>query len=243
VVLDFDAQRGGGTLRWKAAASGNKPTNYRIYGSDEKGFSISDKPYKANVGASKDLPNTFPANFIAETTATEFVVLGPDVSAPSGNKTYYRVVALDEKEKRSGPSDYAAAPRPVIYSKPATTAVAGKTYEYRILATRSLGDLTSRQVDGGGKEVANFWAVENPTFELQQGPKWLRIDAKTGLLSGTPDAAGKYDVAVTAKIDHDVRKVNESALIWGNEKVISNTTERVGSNTQKFTIEVQPAER
>ena len=44
---------------------------YRVYGSDEKGFSVSDVPYTVNVGISKELAPQFPANFIAETTATE----------------------------------------------------------------------------------------------------------------------------------------------------------------------------
>ena len=39
-------------------------------------------------------------------------------TSPAANKTYYRVVAVDEQGKRSGPSDYATGPRPVIYSKP-----------------------------------------------------------------------------------------------------------------------------
>ena len=55
----------------------------------------------------------FPANFVAETTATELAVLGRGVDLPAANKTYYRVVAVDERGKRSGPSDYATAPRPV----------------------------------------------------------------------------------------------------------------------------------
>ena len=53
----------------------------------------------------------FPANFIAETTAAELAVLGADVDLSAANKTYYRVVAVDEQGKRSGPSDYAVAPR------------------------------------------------------------------------------------------------------------------------------------
>jgi hypothetical protein len=36
-----------------------------------------------------------------------------------------------------------------------------------------------------------------------------------------------------------VRKLDESKLIWGNEKVISEDPERVGVATQKFVIEVQ----
>jgi hypothetical protein len=150
------------------------------------------------------------------------------------------VVALDEKGRRSGPSDYAAAPRPLIYSKPVTLARAGESYQYPVRTTRSLGDLTARQVETGGKEVMNYWSLEKPVFAIQQGPKWLAIDPATGVLSGTPDASGAVDIVVTATIDRESRKVDEAALKWGNEKVISNGTERVGVAAQKFTVEVRP---
>jgi len=82
---------------------------YRVYGSDEKGFSVSDVPYKVNVGTSKELKPEFPANFITETTATELAVMGDGIELQSANKTYYRVVAVDTQGKQSGPSDYAEA--------------------------------------------------------------------------------------------------------------------------------------
>ena len=46
-------------------------------------------------------------------------------------------------------------------------------------------------------------------------------------------------VAVTASIDRQVRKLDEKALIWGGEKVLATTTERIGTATQKFEIDVQ----
>jgi hypothetical protein len=54
----------------------------------------------------------FPANFIAETITTELKVIGPDVALPAANKTSYRVVAVDEPSKRSGPSDPITRPVP-----------------------------------------------------------------------------------------------------------------------------------
>ena len=88
------------------------------------------------------------------------------------------------------------------------------------------------------KETANFWDSEKPKFAIKEGPAWLKIDPATGLLSGTPDAAGKVDVAVTVTIDREVRKLDDSRLGWGIEKVISTSTERVGSATRGFSIEV-----
>lgn len=105
-------------LRWKPNAAGRKPVKYRVYGSDEKGFSVSDAPYRRNVGQSKDLPAEAAANFVAETSDTELTVLGAGVDLPNANRAFYRVVAVDDKGTRSGPSDYAAVARPFICSKP-----------------------------------------------------------------------------------------------------------------------------
>jgi hypothetical protein len=236
VALGYDKDQRIGTLMWKANPSGNKPVKYRVYGSNEKGFSVSDMPYRINVGVSKELSPEFPANFIAETTATNLTVLSDDIELQSANQTYYRVVAVDAQGKRSGPSDYATAPRPVIYGKPATQAKVSTEYRSQLQANRSLGDLRLRMV--GGKETANFWDIERPNFAIENGPAWLKIDPATGMLSGTPDAVGKVDVAVTVTIDQEVRKLDDNTLGWGNEKVISTSTTRVGSATRRFSIEI-----
>ena len=90
----------------------------------------------------------------------------------------------------------------------------------------------------GNKETANFWDIERPKFAIEKGPAWLKIDPATGMLFGTPDAAGKVDVAVTVTIDQEVRKLDDGRLGWGVEKVTSTSTERVGSATRTYSIEV-----
>ena len=90
------------------------------------------------------MPSKFPANFVAETPATELEVVGPRVKLPGANKAFYRVVAVDVAGKRSGPSDYAASPRPLIVSAPVTRARKGEAYRYPLEAIRSLGDLRTR---------------------------------------------------------------------------------------------------
>ncbi|MGB2862264.1 MAG: Ig domain-containing protein [Sedimentisphaerales bacterium] len=269
VTVDYDQAKGMGTLRWKANPVGRAPIKYRVYGSDEKGFTIADQRHQGVVGVTKeemaDWNPWFPANFIAETTATELAVLGGDtdvsrascprfeggtpstrrgreggdVDLPAANKTYYRVVAIDELGKRSGPSDYAVAPRPVIYSKPVATVFVGTEYRYQMRANRSLGDLSSRMVDD--RQTSGYFDIEKPRFTLAHGPAWLRMDEATGVLSGTPDMSGSTDVAVTVTIDRQVRKLDEAALRWGREKVLSIEAERVGTATQKFVIDVVKA--
>ena len=241
VVLDLDQARGTGILRWKANPVGRVPVKYRVYGSDEKGFTIGDHNYQSTVGITKKEMAAwnpwFPANFIAETTATELMVQGPEVDLPAANKTYYRVVAVDEQGKRSGPSDYAASPRPIIYSKPVKAAKMGEEYRYQVRVNRSLGDLSARmQAD---QQVDGYFDIDKLRFTLPQAPAWLKIDENTGLLSGTPDAAGKVDVAVTVTIDREVRQLDPKVLIWGNEKILATTTKKVGTATQKFVIDVQ----
>jgi hypothetical protein len=241
VTLDFDPVKSTGTLRWTANSIGRRPTRYRIYGSDEKGFTVADKAYQSTVGITQAEMAAwnpwFPANFIAETTAAQLAVIGATVQFPAANKAYYRVVAVDEQGKRSGPSDYATAPRPVIYSEPVVSAKVGGEYRYQARANRSLGDLSARMKDN--KQVSGYFDIEEPAFSLDQGPAWLKIDQATGLLSGTPDRAGRFDIVIVARIDRNRRTLDEKTLSWGNEKVLSTRTERVGAATQRFVIVVQ----
>ena len=100
---------------------------------------------------------------MAEVAGTSLDVVGVGNSLPNANKAYYRVVAVDEKGKRSGDSDYVEAPRPFLYSTPVTAAPAGKLYSYQVKAIRSVGDLTSR-LEAKPKPGPNFWKIEPLTF-------------------------------------------------------------------------------
>src|SRR4029078_6508481 len=44
VGLSYDGDKGIGILKWQPNSTGQKPVTYRVYGSDEKGFSASDMP-------------------------------------------------------------------------------------------------------------------------------------------------------------------------------------------------------
>ena len=87
--------------------------------------------------------------------------------------------------------------------------------------------------------MASFWDVEKARFALTKGPAWLRIDEKTGTLSGVPDAAGTADVEVTVTLERTVRRLDEARLSWGHELVKEVVTEKVGSATQRFQVTVE----
>jgi hypothetical protein len=241
VVLEYDREKNLGILRWTPNRLGRKPVAYRIYSSDEKGFTVSDEPFQALTGiynankGSKETSTQFPANFLIETNSAELAVVGEEVTLDGANKAFYRVVAVDEAGNRSGPSDYAEAPRPVIYSRPSMQARPGVDYRYDVSAIRSLGDLRTRVV--GGREVMNYWDVEKLRFQMEKGPKWLRIDESRGQLSGRPDRAGRSDVVIAVKLERERRKLDPSVLQWGVEKVIESRIETVGTAKQSFVIE------
>ena len=114
-------------------------------------------------------------------------------------------------------------------------------YEERLETIRSLGDLRLQWVDENA--VPSFWDIEKPRFVLQQAPAWLRIDERSGLLSGVPDAAGPVDVTVKVVLERSLRRLHDSEprpwnLGWGKEKTRDMVTETAGETTYRFRIRV-----
>ena len=233
--VPVDVRIDDGVLRWTPPP---KPTRYRVYGSDEKGFSASDEPGDILVGRSTEVSSRASANFIAETDEAELLVLGPRAA----NKAYYRVVAVDKAGVRSGPSDVASAPRPLIPVDPSDQAKVGESYRSSVAVIRSLGDLRLQWVDG--RETASYWDVETPRFALQRGPAWLRIDERTGALEGVPDAAGTFDALVTVVLERSVRRLQDGGpkpwnLGWGKDPTREVATEPAGETSRRFQITVR----
>jgi hypothetical protein len=126
----------------------------------------------------------------------------------------------------------------VIWSQPVTTAENGSEYHYRVAAIRSLGDLRTRVVEG--KETMSFWDVERLRFQLRRGPEWLSIDEDSGVISGIPDRADVADVEVNVTLEQKQRRLDEAALMWGVEKVLSTDNATLGTASQSFAIQVGP---
>jgi hypothetical protein len=226
VRIDVDQATGSGLLRWSPNASGTRPVKYRVYASDEKGFSLSDGP-DGTLG-SRDAPN-----FIAETPATEFAVLS---RAGGLNRAHYRVAAVDAAGRRSADSDFASAPRPFLFSTP-IDARSGREIRGRVGTVRSLGDAKTRDAS---RPQTRFWETEQPRFALEEGPTWLRIDPSTGELSGTPPAPGRARVVVTAVLEVEERSIDPKALVWGQDKTLGTAVKTLGPARLELVVEVGP---
>ena len=124
-----DPAAGTVVLTWDANPEGATPAAYKVYASNEQGFTPSDKPYTVRMGKgfcktveefeAKTKYNEYvrtPANLVATTKERRCLVVGPGLKLPNANNAFYRVVAVDARGLESGCSDYAEAPRPFVYT-------------------------------------------------------------------------------------------------------------------------------
>jgi hypothetical protein len=65
---------------------------------------------------------------------------------------------------------------------------------------RSLGDLRSKNYTKDKIYWAGFWNIEKPTWTLVAAPSWLKLNAETGELSGTPPVAAESRVELRCEI-------------------------------------------
>jgi len=205
-------------LAWKPNPGGEPPVAYKVYGSDEKGFTACDTEHLVNRGKgfvptmeeyenkSHDAPHAgmikTASNLIARVADTSLPTVGPELDHPNTNTAFYRVVAIAEGGHCSGPSDYAEVPRPFVVTQPRQTAKRGQPYHHQLRVIRSIGDLRCRPSNRSSYNAA-FWDREVHTFTATSLPPGLSLDTKTGVVKGEPQRAGTFDVAVdvTDQID------------------------------------------
>jgi hypothetical protein len=209
------------TLTWAPNATGIKPARYKVYGSNEKGFSIGGEAIHAL--------HQGPPIVMEEVKRPKLVVGGRKARGPLANLAYYRVVALDKDGVESVPSDYVELPRPFVFSTPLEKADVGQPYRYPIEAVTSHGDLQHRY-DAPGEA---YWEKESLRFEKVAGPDWLNVDERTGVVSGTPTAkAPKTEVVIriTTVFDDEVKPeaTQAAAFIKAKEKMVKSAEHRFG---------------
>jgi hypothetical protein len=197
------------TLNWRANPEGERPVHFKVYGSNERGFTVSDTEYLVFRGKGfcrtmeeyeakpADAPDAglvrAPANRIDTVAGDRLTVIGTGPRLPNTNKAFYRVVAVDAAGNQSGPSDYAEVPRPHVWNRPETSARAGESYRWEPKVIGSIGDLRCRRSKTSSYNAA-FWDREEFTFSPISLPPGLSQDSNTGVISGEPGAAGQFDV-------------------------------------------------
>ncbi|HQH51569.1 MAG TPA: hypothetical protein PKY01_04045 [Candidatus Hydrogenedentes bacterium] len=176
------------TLVWEPNPNGERPVQYEVYGSDERGFTgCKDAHEVLGRGA-------VPGNLAGVTPDTAMVVVSPDAEGANMNCGYYRVAAVDAQGVASAASELVELPRPFVYTRPVTKATAGSAYRCEIKTLKSLGDLQSRYTS---PRMA-FREAEAYSFVLENGPAWLRCGETSGVLQGIPGPqdVGEHEVVV-----------------------------------------------
>ena len=202
-------KRGGLVLEWDPNPNGECPVAYKVYGSDEKGFTVSDVPYRAHRGKGfcrtmeeyetkpANAPDAgmveVPGNLIAQVAEPSLRVVGWDLELPNTNKAFYRVVTVDSAGNESGPSDYAEVPRPFLVTPPEQRTRVGQPYRYEPNVIRSIGDLRCRRSEKSSYNAA-FWDREEFSFKPVEIPEGLALDEQTGAISGAVQETGTYSI-------------------------------------------------
>ncbi len=184
VELHTDWQTRTQWLRWRANPQGSAPERYIVYASDERGFSARDGEHEVFCGRDVGM-EARPGNRFAETDQTELQVVGAEGSI--ANKSYYRVVTIDEHGTPSGPSDLVCAPRPFIFSQPPQHVRAETETHYAVQSLQGAGDLRCIS-DGTHRYQSAIRDFDTLRFILDEGPAFISLDGVSGLMIFKPTA-------------------------------------------------------
>ena len=182
-------------LSWEPNPNGAPSVKYRLYASNERGFTIGNHDPEE-----KRKLNKIPHSVSVDLTSTKISVVGNGVKHPVANYAFYRVAALDEKGNESAHSPLMEVPRPLIFSTPPSRVKKGSPFQYQIRAIRSLGNLECKF-----RCLDTFWKREGVTHKISEAPSWLQMDSETGMLRGTPKSTGTFKTVVYAENDNGSR--------------------------------------
>ncbi len=206
------------TLSWNRGRGGAKPERYRVYGSAERGFSANETAYQFYAG--HDGTRDSPPNLLLDTNSQMNCVLLPAELW----RAYYRVTAVDEAGRESGPSDMAELTHPLILTRgQLPDGRSGAHYQAMIEVSASVGHLVSADKDGQGYDM-RFRTADEIRFALSGAPEGLAIGRESGLLAGylPADAAQEYDLLVRVT---DLRTgVGDSVVLSLNVRDSTTTT-------------------
>jgi len=189
VEAKFDAGTRALRVSWNAGSDGSKPLEFRVYGSNERGFSANDKAYSFNAGLSG--VEQAPANLLLKSSAAAQALDIPE----NLWRAYYRVVAVDSEGRVSGVSDLVEAPHPLIATTSLPSAVTSRYYEAHILTNASIGHLVSADEDGKPYQL-RFRSGDDLEFTMTGAPEELSID-KNGVITGFIGTHAQNDFEVT----------------------------------------------
>ena len=205
VVATFDSANRVVRLAWQSGNSGTAPVHFRIYGSQERGFTVSDTAYHYDAGL--DGIRTAAANLLLETpTASDSLLIPVDLWRP-----YYRVEAVDREGRTSGPSALAEIHHPLILTSKLAPAHSQSFYQARVETSASIGHLVSGDEDGKQYQY-RYKTGDDLQFSLTGAPDGITID-KTGLISGFIGAAAKSDYDLTVEVKDKNRNTGDSVKL------------------------------
>ena len=197
VSASFDRERRMARISWQAGKGGTGVEHFLIYGSNERGFSASDKPYAYDAGQAGTLEA--PANLLLEAPGT----IGAAEIPVELWRAYYRVAAVDKEGRISGVSALGEMTHPLIAAATLPAATRMRSYEARVATNASIGHLVSADEDGKQYQY-KFRTGDDLTFSLAGAPEGLSID-NTGLISGfvAGQARDAYELTVEVKRKSD----------------------------------------
>lgn len=193
VAANFDSAHRTVQLNWQNGNNGRQPVSYRIYGSEERGFTANDDRYQYNDGLAGT--QWAAANLLLETHSRK----GP-ISLPEALwRPYYRVVAVDGKGRLSGPSALAELAHPLIATSQLPNAIESQFYKTQIATSASIGHLVSADENGKSYQM-KFRSGDELAFEMTGAPAGLTIDNR-GVISGFAGDTkpAKYQVNIRVK--------------------------------------------
>lgn len=201
----FDAAQRIVTLQWQRGENGTAPVRYKIYGSDERGFTAHDQPYLRNDGLAGNQMTA--ANLLLETTRpVTSITLPQNLWRP-----YYRIVAIDKQGRPSGPSVQAELQHPLIAATELPPTILNHAYQFTVPVSASIGHLVSADENGLPYQM-KFRYGDDLVFHMTGAPDGLTID-NHGVISGFVGNASRERYSVTLTVENKTNGVRDSVTL------------------------------